>query len=157
MTANVPPEVSSRVVDPNGRIDPVWNKFFREIWRLGKTLTETTGTLSSGKAAASQAWSSGVLIEVPTDKAYNFPRVGHDGTIDEITVVTTTGTCTVTISIDGNPLIDGALAASTTQTTETYTQGNELSAEQDITITVSSASAPENLSVTLRGTRTFAT
>lgn len=155
MTVN-PPDPSSHVIDSAGRIDPVWNRFFRDLWRQGKDLVSDAAGLDTAKASVTQTWSAGFLIEVPTDKAYSFPRVGLEGTIDEITVVTTTGTCTVTISIDGNDLIDGALAASTTRNTETYTQGNEISNEQDLAITVSSSSAPENLSITLRGTRTLA-
>jgi len=153
MTAQ-PPDPSSRVIDPAGRIDPVWNRFFRQLWRQGKDLVSDAAGLETAKASVSQPWAASILIEVPTDKTYSFPRAGLEGTIDEITVVTTAGTCTVTLSIGGFD-VGGGLAASTTQATYVYVTDNTLGNEDDIALTISSASSPENLSVTLRGTRTM--
>ena len=150
-----PPEPSSRVIDSSGRIDPVWNRFFRDLWRQGKELVSDAAGFESGKASTTQTWTASVLIENPSNKAYSFPRVGVPGTIDEITVVTTSGSCTATISVGGNDLPGGALSATTTEFTEIFLFNNEVLDESDLVITVSSASSPADLSVTIRGTRTF--
>lgn len=151
-----PPDPSSRVVDTSGRIDPVWDRFFRSIHRLATDLTTTSGTLTSGKAAATQDWADATIIEAPEDKAYTFAAVGFDGEITEVITQTTAGSCTVTVAIAGNDLSGDANSATTTRETTYHDSNNALTDGDDITITVSSTSGAEGLSVTLRGTRTLA-
>lgn len=151
-----PPDPSARIVDPNGRVDPVWDRWLRSMWRQLTDATSSTGTLSSGKAAVEQPFAEGLLIEFADDKSYPFVELGFDATITEVVTKTTSGSCTVTVTINSTPLGGGASSATTTKSTTYHESNNALTAGDDITITVSSNSSAEGVSVTLKGTRTFA-
>ena len=117
-------------------------------------LVSDTGALQL--LAVEQVWSESVLVEYADDKAYMLiPKAAHAWTIDAVTTISSTGTCTATITIDGVALGGGANAASTTIETIAHTSANVLPVDGVLILTVSANASCEGLSVQIKGRRTF--
>lgn len=149
-----PPDPSSRVVDPQARIDPIWDRFLRNIWRRVAANETSVATLEAGRAGLDQAWSWSTLIQTPANTSYVFPNVLPTGTIEEVTTVTTSGTCTVQCLIDGTSMTGPSNSGSTTEQT-TYQQNGQTPQGGKLTITITNNSSAANLTVVLRGSQTL--
>ena len=150
-----PPDTSAKLVTGGGLVDPVWLRWFRGVWRLLKDQETEVTALQTNKAAVSQTWRHAVLIEAPANQAYTYLRLGVSGYISTVITQTASGTCTVTVSIDGNDLLGDANSASSTIDEVDHGVDNLMVDGSDIVITVSSNSSAADLSVTLVGQRTL--
>ncbi len=112
-------------------------------------------TLSA--ATTSQVFDWNVFIETPSNKDYKIVvNSSFACTINEITTICTTGTCTVTGKINSVALGGTANSASTGESTQAHASANSVSAGDDIVLTISSNSSSANLSVKIKYTRTLA-
>ena len=143
----------------DGRPNPTWWRFLQ---RLGSQFNQTTRDLSATdtglatKAAKSQPWSESFIIELPEDKDYPFLKLGYAAVWTEVETDALSGSCTLTVKIGATPLGGTANAASSSRETQAHTTANTMAATDDLTFTVSANADCQMMSVTLRGTRTFA-
>lgn len=106
-----------------------------------------------GKAGLTQPASAHWLIETADNKTYRV--IGNSAqafTITGVSTVSSVGTCTVTVQINGTPLGGGANAASTTPQTKSHTSANEVAVGDAVSIVVSSNAGCEGLTVDIAGT-----
>jgi len=96
--------------------------------------------------------SDATVIDQPLNRTYKFLAAGWNGFINSVVTQTETGTCTVTVDINGTPLGGSANSASTSKQTQAHTTSNAVAEGDDISITVSSVSSASFLSVTIVGT-----
>jgi hypothetical protein len=130
-----------------------------EMARWMKGQTRAAAAITSSLAATSAALSNfgwPIFIEFPDDKAYRVCLKSPIAfTIDSVTTRSTSGTCTVTVSIDGVNLGGTANSVSTTESTQAHTTNNAVAVDADVTVTVTSNSAAENVAIMISGTRTL--
>jgi hypothetical protein len=81
--------------------------------------------------------------------ALNLPKAA---TITKVTSKSTAGTCTATVKIGTTALGGTANSVSTTEQEQTHSTSNTAAAGDDITVTVSSASSCENMSLMIEYT-----
>lgn len=97
------------------------------------------------------------LIEVPADKDYKLVvKSPYACTITETTTISTVGTCTATFKINTTALGGTANSVSTSEQSQAHSSANSASAGDDIVLTISSNSSCENMSFTIKFTRTLA-
>ena len=117
---------------------------------------DSTGGLA-GKASVDQIASGHWLIPEPEDKTYTvIQKAASAFTITETTTRCTTGTCTVTVQINGTPLGGTANSASSTEQSQAHSSANEVAAGDTVSIVVSSNSSSEMLTVDIAGTMVLA-
>lgn len=117
---------------------------------------DTEGGLGA-KASVAQVASGHWLIEAPDDKTYAvMQKAAYGFTITEVTTRCTTGTCTVTVKINGTALGGTANSASTSEQSQAHSSANVVAAGDTVAIVVSSNSSCENLTVDIAGTMTLA-
>jgi len=154
MTIN-PPDPSSRVVDQAQRIDPVWDRFLRNMWRRVAALDTRADETDTSKADATQTWVWSTLIQTAADVTYDFPNVCPNGTIEDVTTYCRSGTCTVTVNIDDTALGGSANSASTTIDRTYHGTRNAMTDESDLSVTITSNASALDLTVVIRGTQTL--
>jgi nicotinate-nucleotide pyrophosphorylase len=99
-----------------------------------------------------QSWSG--MIETPEDKEYTLElSVPFAGTINSLAVQTASGTCEVTVNIDGVNVDGFDLSASDTVASIEASGANVFAAESVITLVVSSNSSAADLQFTIQYTR----
>jgi hypothetical protein len=97
-----------------------------------------------------------ILIETVEDRSYHmvvdakFARA-----VNEITTVSEAGTCTVTGLIDGVALGGTENSASVTEETQAHSADNEIEIGTDFVLAVSDNASCENLTVTIKTTRSI--
>lgn len=97
------------------------------------------------------------LIEAPSDKDYKLVvKSPYACTITETTTISTSGTATATFKINTTALGGTANSVSSTEESQAHSSSNSVSAGDDIVLTISSASSCENLSFTIKFTRSLA-
>lgn len=147
------PDTSARLVDDNGRISETWVNFFKTLIRSQTSFSGSVRDLTTSKASAQQPFAEAMLIEYPEEKDYKFVGLAIDGTIEQVITETASGSCTVTVKVGNQALGGGSNTANTTRQSKAHTANNKIESNDDITITLSSNSSAEGLSITLRGTR----
>jgi hypothetical protein len=153
MTAT--PDTSARLTDENGRISETWVNFFKTLIRSQTSFSGSVTELTTSKASASQPYAEAMLIEYPENKDYVFVSLAIEGTIEEVVAKTASGACTVTVYINDQPLGGDSNSANTTQTSQKHTTRNELTTNDDITITISNNATAAGCSITIRGTKAY--
>ncbi len=97
----------------------------------------------------------GVVIETASNKSYkliiNSPFAG---VFHSITTVCATGTCTITGKINGTDLGGNANSVSTSEVEEEHEEDNVFNIGDDFEIEISGNSSCEDISVTIKYTRT---
>lgn len=107
--------------------------------------------LEASAAAKLQNFFTSVLILTPEDQDYKIVvKSPIQFTIQSITTISTTGTCTLTGKINTTALGGTANSVSTTEQEQTHSSSNVVGVGDDVVLTVSSNSAAENVSVTLK-------
>jgi hypothetical protein len=76
-------------------------------------------------------------------------------TINEVTGKTSSGTCTVQVTIDGTNVTGGSVSVTSTEASSTATAANAVAVGQTVAIVVSSNSAATDLWVDIGATRTL--
>lgn len=119
----------------------------------------TGGSISgiSSIPSKTQTWEQSFLIEFPANQDYKVVIKAAVGrTITNVVTQLAAGTCSLTVKLDTTALGAGsAISVTTTEADTAYTTNNVLTAGQDITLTVASASSAQRLSVTLYGSLTL--
>lgn len=128
--------------------------FYRYLQTQEQTAANNKTALDAIELSAAhinQFFFNSVLILTPDDQDYKIvvksPVVFS---ILSITTITTAGTCTVTGKINTTALGGTANSASTTEQEQTHSTSNTVGVGDDVVLTISSTSAAENLSVTLK-------
>lgn len=126
--------------------------------------------LSTGGAAANPAWAAvgsipsltqtefiSGIIAVPTNTDYKIVvNIPYAVTITSTTTISTSGTCTATFKINTTALGGTANSVSTSEQTQAHSSANAVALGDDIVITISANSTCQNLSFTIKMTRTLA-
>lgn len=121
---------------------------------LKATLKTYLDTLYAAKSQVDE-WS--VFITVPTAKSYTIVLdCKFAATINEVTTQSASGTCTLTVKINSTALGGTANSVSSSETTQTHSSANAVSAGDNIVLTVSSVSSCVDMSVTIKYTRSLA-
>lgn len=97
-------------------------------------------------------WS--VYIATVSDKSYKIiVNTKFAATINEVTTICASGTCTLTTKINTTALGGTANSVSSGEQTQTHSSANSVAAGDDIVLTASSNSACVDMSVTIKYTR----
>lgn len=95
------------------------------------------------------------LIEIPADQDYRLVvNIPFAGTITSVTTRSAAGTCTATFKINTTALGGTANSVSTTEDEQAHASANAFVAGDDIVVTISSNSACDRASFTIKYTRT---
>ena len=107
-------------------------------------------------AATSQTDFISGLIDTAEDKDYRLiVNIPYGGTITSTTTRSASGTCTATFKVNTTALGGTANSVSSTEQEQSHSTSNTFDAGDDIVITVSSNSSCEDLSFTIKFTRTL--
>lgn len=108
-------------------------------------------------ATNDQTESTAVFVETVADGTkeiiLNSP---YEFTITSVTTKSSTGTCTLGVTINGTPLGGSTNAVSTSEVTEAHASDNVVTAGDDVALVVSGNSSCENMAIMIAGTRTLA-
>lgn len=97
------------------------------------------------------------LIVTPADGDYRIVvNAPHGGTITNVTTISASGSCTLTVKINTTPLGGTANSVSTSEQSQAHASSNTFAAGDDIVLTVSSNSACSKMTFTIKYTRTLA-
>jgi len=122
-------------------------------------ISDITGlqTALDSKAIIEQVEQTSIFVKAPADGTETvILKAGYPFLITEVTTISTSGTCTLAVSINGLALGGSSNAVSTSEVSEAHSTNNAVSIGDDVEITVSSNSSCENLSISLTGTRYLA-
>ena len=132
----------------------------------GGTWGSITGTLAdqtdlatalNGKAGTSQTDFIAGFIEIPDNQDYRLVvNAPYAMTITSTTTRCVSGTCTATFKINTTALGGTANSVSTAEQEQAHASANAVAAGDDIVLTVSSNSSCEDMSFTIKFTRTLA-
>lgn len=99
-----------------------------------------------------------VLIDYADDRAYPIIQSSEIAwTIDSVVAKCASGSCTVTVSVDGSSLGGGANSVTTAESTVTHSTANTVAAGATIRVTISSNSSAESVAVSIIGTKSLDT
>lgn len=105
----------------------------------------------------SQIFQLSGFIESPSDKTYRvIKKIPYACTVNSITTVCASGTCTLTGKIDSVSLGGTANSVSSAEQEQAHVSTNSVSAGNDIDVTISSNSSCADLAFTIKLTRTMA-
>ncbi len=95
------------------------------------------------------------MIAEPTDTTYTLDLfTAYAGTINQLKIITASGTCTAAVAIGGTPVTGiSAVSVSSSIATGNASAANTFTAGQKITLTISASSSPADLAFTLKFTR----
>lgn len=97
------------------------------------------------------------IIPVPTNTDYKIVvNIPYGVTITDTTTISTSGTCTATFKINTTAIGGTANSVSVTKQTLSHSSSNVAAAGDDLVITVSANSTCQNMSFTIKMTRTLA-
>lgn len=97
------------------------------------------------------------LIVTPLDGDYKIVvKAPHGGTITEVTTISASGSCTLTVKINTTALGGTANSVSSAEQSQAHASSNAFSAGDDIVLTVSSNSSCSKMTFTIKYTRTLA-
>ena len=112
---------------------------------------------SGGAASTTQAGEciSGLIV-TPADGDYRIVvKAPHGGTITEVTTISASGSCTLTVKINTTALGGTANSVTSSEQSQAHSSANVFSAGDDIVLTVSSNAACSKMTFTIKYTRTL--
>ena len=119
----------------------------------GEDGSKSTAEALEEKAGLNQVTSGHWLFPFPEDGSnVVIGKAPQAFTITEVTTICTTGTCTVTVEINGTPLGGSANSASTSEQSQAHSSANEVEAGDTVEIVISSNSGCEGLTVDVAAT-----
>lgn len=130
-----------------GKMNPIWYAYYEQLTRYANT---------SLNAINNFAVIASFVFKFPEDETVTVMMdCNFDWTITDIIVQTEQGTASVQLVVDGNN-VDSPVLAGTVRLV-TAIDGGDVANGNDIALTLASVSATcENLSVSIRGVRSFA-
>ncbi len=146
------PDANAEMVGKDGRPTQVWYKHQRAISE--KLFGAETGLGEQAQTFAVEfgSW----VIEFPDEKTYRLIiNAPYGFTIDSVSTVSDTGTCTATVQINGTPLGGTANSVSTSMQEQTHTSANVVEEGNAVSVEVTSNSSCEGMTITISGTRTL--
>lgn len=147
------PDANAPMIDlKTGAPTQVWYKQQRavaeKIFGAEKGLGEQAETF----AVEFGSW----VIEFPDEKTYRLIiNVPYGFTIDSVSTVSDTGTCTATVKINGTPLGGTANSVSTSLDVQTHESANVVEVGDTVSLEITSNSSCEGMTITIAGTRTL--
>lgn len=97
------------------------------------------------------------LIVTPSDGEYKIVvNAPHGGTITEVTTISDSGTCTLTVKVNTTALGGTANSVSSSEQSQAHSSTNTFAAGDDIVLAVSSNSSCSKMTFTIKYTRTLA-
>lgn len=107
-----------------------------------------------GKAGRTQVESGHWLIVAAEDGTETLiGKAPFPFTITEVTTIAKTGTCTITVKINGMALGGTANSVSTSQQSQTHSSANEVAEGDTVALVISSNSGCEGITVDIAATR----
>lgn len=142
------------LADPNADRIAFWDDSAGAFdWLVPNTGLTVSGTNLNVSASVVEDWSA--FIATPSNKSYKIVvNSSFAATINEVTTVCVSGTCTVTGKINTTALGGTANSASSSETTQTHVSSNSVAVGDDIVLTISSNSSCADLTVKIKYTRT---
>lgn len=122
-------------------------------------VTAATGRSNLSAAAKAQTFAIGGFITSPASGTFDvvgLAPAAFGGTLTKFTGVLISGSCTMTLNINGTPVTNGVLSASTTRSSVSPSAANVFAAADILTVVSSSPSTPSQFFYTLEYTRTLA-
>ena len=122
-------------------------------------ISDITGlqTALDSKAIIEQVEQTSIFIKTPADGTETvILNAGYPFLITEVTTISTSGTCTLAVSINGLALGGSPNAVSISEVSEVHAADNAVPIGGAVEITVSANSSCENLSISLTGIRNLA-
>jgi hypothetical protein len=124
------------------------------------TTGSTNVTLPTSGTLAKAAQAAGLTMFCPSTTAANgtyvlIGKARYAFTITEVTGKTSSGTCTVQVTIDGTNVTGGSVSVTSTEASSTATAANAVAAGQTVAVVVSSNSSATDLWVDIGATRTL--
>lgn len=141
----------------SGWTDPTQHRVMVNIAKAANASTAATSGLTDGAGrlvipAIEQAWSEAVTLDYAEDRTYPLIEyMERAATIDSVVTRCRTGSCTVTVKINGSAIGGSTNSVTTTRSTTTHTTSNTLAVGDVLDIVVSSNSGAEGVNVTLIG------
>lgn len=159
------PTGSQSVIGKDGTVNPAWYTLFQKLANASNTLNDAVGITRNSVSAtessipdATQLHGEHVTIDYADDRAYPIVQFSECAwTILAVVAKCSTGSCTVTVDIDGTPLGGGANSVSTTEGNVGHSTANAVLVGSTITVTISSNSSAELVAVSIVGERELAT
>jgi hypothetical protein len=142
------------------RMHPDWYRLFQLFAKsFNETSAETSSDIDDVEADVTTLATVGAsfVFKAPEDETVRLIiKCPFAWSITEATTRTEAGTATCTFAIDGVSLGGSANSASTSEQTQEHSTANSMAAGTDLTVVFSSTSGDcENLTITLKGTRTL--
>ena len=127
------------------------------------TLDETVSVIEAridalgDKPALDQTEQTSIFIKAPEDGTEKvILKAAYPFTITEVTTISTSGTCTLAVSINATALGGSSNSVSTSEVSQAHSTDNSVAIGDDVSISISSNASCENLNVSLTGVRTLA-
>ena len=113
-------------------------------------------TALDAKASSTFIDAMSYFIETVADKTYKIVvKIPFAGTINSITTICASGTCTLTGEVNNTALGGTANSVSSSESEQTHSSANTFAVGDDIQITISSNSSCVDMSFTIKFTRTI--
>lgn len=127
-------------------------------WRCTGYLRANGSSLTGGGGASTTQAGECIsgLIVTPADGDYRIVvKAPHGGTITEVTTISASGSCTLTVKINTTALGGTANSVTSSEQSQAHSSANVFSAGDDIVLTVSSNAACSKMTFTIKYTRTL--
>lgn len=145
-TKFISPPDPAEPLNVGGRMNPVWYSFLSGVTRSANGALNAINNFN--------VWAPFVIKFPEAETVKLGLDCNFDWTITDVVTQTEVGTATVQLVVNGVN-VDSPMLASTSKLVQTISSG-DVAEGQDISVTISSPSATcENLSISLRGVRTF--
>lgn len=158
-TANTMPGNNTGAAAADIRLTPTQIKALLAIAAgdvSGLASVATAGTYASLTGTWTLTDSLCGVIETAANKSYIIGlKMPFAGTIIDLTTQSTSGTCTMTATVDGGAVVGISNAVSTSEVTSTATSNNGFSVGQNIALVITSNSAALNVAFNMKITRTL--
>jgi hypothetical protein len=146
------PDANAEMVGKDGRPTQVWYKHQRAIAEKLFGAEKGLGEQAQTFAVEFGSW----VIEFPDEKTYRLIiNAPYGFTIDSVSTVSDTGTCTATVKINGTPLGGTANSVSTSLNVQTHESANVVEVGDTVSLEITSNSSCEGMTITIAGTRTL--
>jgi hypothetical protein len=149
------PDANAPLADlRTGAPTPPWYRVFDLLFRRFSAAESDIAALPSAQQTEFGSW----LIPFAENKSYRLiVSIPYGITINSVTTVCASGTCTATVKINTTALGGSANSVSTTEQTQSHTSSNVMAAGDDLVLTISANANCEDVTITISGTRTLAT